>query len=229
MCFKSNWKVETILGNRNVSFHYKKSSNITFATDPIQKLFVKTDVHCGVFLNCRNGKTFVQFEVHSTKQQSSTYSEDDYYSIIKILTAGLAEQLRCLRQVKLETVVIYGFYVPTSNFLTKPIEKVQWKWNEKKLKFSITCCICNSKSIFERELIEIVDTQEVLFNELQNQLVGLREQALLPLTRLFIQNFGADAKQLCSGELFVIRCGNTIYKLPFFDQEKSRLLELFTK
>ena len=77
---------------------------ILLATDPVRLLFVKEDIRPDVFINCdHNGKTFLQFEVHSTKSKASVYKDDDYRSTLRKLAAGLAEQLRCLRQADVDT------------------------------------------------------------------------------------------------------------------------------
>ena len=165
---------------------------MTFATNPLRKLFINTaDVRPDVFLNSGNAKTFLQFEVHSSKQLSSTYSEDDYYSTTRKLATGLAEQLRCLRQIRPEVVQLYGFYVPTGYFPTKPIEKLECIWDEEQLKFCITCYICSNESSFQQDLLEIFDRQQEIFNQIQVH--DRASSLLLPLTQSFLGNFGNNA------------------------------------
>ena len=90
-----------MLPNSGVSFKNSKWDRIVLATDPVRLLF--EDIRPDVFINCdHNGKTFLQFEVHSTKSRASVYKDDDYRSTLRTLAAGLAEQLRCVRQADVQ-------------------------------------------------------------------------------------------------------------------------------
>jgi hypothetical protein len=116
--------------------------------------------------------------------------------------------------------------VPTGNFSDKPIEKVICIWNEDSLTFCIDCFVCNSKSVFEQHLLEVVGRQQHIFSEIQ---FGRTSALLLPLTQTFVGTFGNNAKQLRSGESFVIRCDDKIYKLPLFMEESRRLMTLYAQ
>ena len=92
-----------MLPNSGVSFKNSKWDRIVLATDPVRR-------HTPRCFRDHNGKTFLQFEVHRTKSRASVYKNDDYRSTLRKLAAGLAEQLRCLRQADVDTTEIVGYY-----------------------------------------------------------------------------------------------------------------------
>ena len=219
-CKKLKNKLSKMFPNSDIRIN----DRIVLATDPVQLLFVKKDIRPDVFINCDHGKTFLQFEVHSTKSRATVFNIDDYRSTVRKLATGLAEQLSCLRQADMDTTEIVGYYLPTISFLHKPIQKIKCLWDEKKLRFKVTCEVLCSKRDAE-DLKHVFIDQKRVFENITDQ--NRTNLPVLRLSKQFLErNFGRGAMQLCSGESFVIQANNLIYKLPFFQNEFRRLLFL---
>jgi hypothetical protein len=93
-----------------------------------------------------------RFEIHSCKEKAHECNKDDYCSTIRKLSISLAEQLRCLRQLKPEQMSISGFYLPSGVFGNKPIELVTCYWVNLEMKFMVSCQVCQSGAAFDTEL-----------------------------------------------------------------------------
>ena len=139
----------------------------------------------------------------------------------------LYEKLRCLRQNRPDVVSICGYYLPTTNFgqsISKPIEKVECEWNESTFTFSIGCVAFMTLAAFREDIETVFHDQRRMFDNLSA--VPLNPY-VIPLTQSFLTSeFGEDAKQLCSGESFVVSSDQWIYKKPFLSEDFSRLVLL---
>ena len=229
-CKKLKNKLVHLFDTTTFTFNDSHATNLKFPQKPIQLLFVKSDIQPDVFLNCCNTNklfTFLQFEVHSARKNTKTYNDEEYCSTIRKLASGLAEQLRCLRQIDPEQLILCGFYVPTGFFCDKPIEVVKCEWNENTLEFQITCYPYRTERELIHDLEEIFHHQKRIFEQLQ---LPDREGPtfVIPLTSGFLRNIGTNAKQLPSGESFVILDSENkrVYKYPFFKKDQSNLLNL---
>ena len=102
----------------NLPYQTKRDEPITFATEPMRPLFVKRDIHPDILFNSLpSDKTFLIFDVHSTRKSSSIYSDDEHQNNIRHLGISLAKQLRCARQVNPNLLEMVGYYNVFSNYL----------------------------------------------------------------------------------------------------------------
>ena len=107
-------------------------------------------------------------------------------------------------------------------FPDTPIEKVRCLWDERELVFRVNSDVLCTKQEAEKDINAVFVDQKRIFLKVTNTFTP--NPPVLPLSKDFLQtNFGEGAKQLCSGESFVIQANNLIYKRPFKKKESERL------
>ena len=199
---------------------------VKYASQPLRPLFIK-DAFCpDVSINIQD-KSFLLFQVHSARESSQKFLESEYETNIKKLGGALVEQLRCLRQIDRDRTILSGFYLPTGHFPGNPIEKVTCEWDEKNLKFNVISKAYARLCHFQLDLVHIYEHQKEIFERV-SQMHGVSSNIItLPLTADFLSSFGDGAFQISSGDSFVISTSETIFKRPFFEQERTRLLSFY--